>query len=756
MSAETGPAHEAGLADDALHFRLTALLKWRRRYFDKSTDASIKDALALLPFFFCSSFKQHGLDVAPPGIQGFKLSSRLRNMRKRMGVPPELDLPKKDTTISALVGHESGEVLDVYLVYRPGAKADALDRVKRRLPIVQSFLSKHGCRVRFFHWETLQGTHKDNALHHLLFKGFFIAGQIPKRFWQKPNSALSADMSWKWFQEASNSPLQQMALFFLLGSRNKTCGDLLWEMVTEVPIPIVADQNLFVLLWAANATSGGNLLTRLLLPLAENENKRAVLLEEMRLINKKNEHKITADNNLETLLLEHHQFVAEGKKVLNNIAPAHRSLAKDFFTIHILSHGVPPLWKPLYQQAMRGYPKLKDNQTPWHIGPQQNPTRNCFEITAPCGAVVARGATAEQAIIRSLFFLFQVYGQIPILPLGNIWRKLGQFFESSKYESKVLMLVDGLEHPGPPNDLLNRGPKRLCTLKETWFCVHPKGRRPSLYCRQSAAGVFTLHRQLASRADVHIQAIQTSGEPILARLNRLLTVMQTALSTNCPLVIEVGGTIWRHHNHRWKQTKEPFAKPNQAISDPEAPDINTFVSPTNAPQRTGQTRVLDCAIRKISENEVFLLFHDPWDFKLTLRRPLSTLNTYLNRIQSWMHDAKTPLALKTHIPNELAVLINKPQSSEPACLPIKISGSFPNARVLTVQDNVFDEKSDKGLKKAIQHLYNVLHDNPELELTVDELSVSLPATKAEVLFRLYAAAEIEKWLTKQINQSAAL
>ena len=262
MNIESSFSSPLGSIDESLHFRLTALLKWRRRFFDKESTPIFKNALAILPFFFYSSFKMRGLDVAPPGIVGFKPTTRSFTLQKKLALPAELELPQDDRTIASLVGFSENNVLNVYITYQAGAKADALDRVKRRLPVIQSFLHQKGCPVRFFHWDTMKGAPKDQALHAILYKGFFVAGEIPQRFWQLPQTDITQQQIWNWFLDTQSTPLEKMALYFLLDTQSQNCGTLLLDMINDVPTPVLADKTLLLLLWAANVATPGNLLIR--------------------------------------------------------------------------------------------------------------------------------------------------------------------------------------------------------------------------------------------------------------------------------------------------------------------------------------------------------------------------------------------------------------------------------------------------------------------------------------------------------------
>ena len=66
---------------------------------------------------------------------------------------------------------------------------------------------------------------------------------------------------------------------------------------------------------------------------------------------------------------------------------------------------------------------------------------------------------------------------------------------------------------------------------------------------------------------VEVQGLQSSGEIVLARLNRLRDFMAARLDRLGPLVVEIGGTVWTYQKQHWRHTGI-LLKPSYAV-DPD-------------------------------------------------------------------------------------------------------------------------------------------------------------------------------------------
>ena len=289
---------------------------------------------------------------------------------------------------------------------------------------------------------------------------------------------------------------------------------------------------------------------------------------------------------------------------------------------------------------------------------------------------MGQGHKPEQALLRALTFIQNIFGQLPVLPAGHLWRKLGPHLKKTTQRRHALLLVDGEDHPGPPNDVLNRGAERRCTLSEAWLYVEKPHLRPSLSQISGLKAPFCMHRCLRRQMRVEVQGLQSSGEIVLARLNRLRDFMAARLDSPRPLVVELAA---------------PYGRTKNSIGSTQSILLKNRVMPSWTPKRQTSTRYPELKARpagmgkrafwiapySLDGEQVKLLFHDPKDYRLALIRPLETLNTYLSHVQTWLRDMEHPLVLKTHTDAGFTNTLNKAQLVEPKTVSIALSGAFP-------------------------------------------------------------------------------
>ena len=332
------------------HRRLTALLKWRRRRFNNRCRPTINDALHVLPWFLSASFKEKGFDAPAPGVEDFQASQKLHKMHKRMGMPALLNIPSNDVTASALVGIPRGDVFDLVLIYRPGSKADAIARLRRRLPFMQIFFKRKGLRLRFHHWEVMSDASKDKLMHQIMFKGFFIAGCIPARFWRRAPLNLLPPLLWSCFQEAPSNTVQKMALFFAQKELKYTCEELVMSLSKDVPAYILADSDLLAAHWATKLADTPAVLHRALALEGKSEARNGFLLEQMNAPSAGKKVGPTPPHGLAALMQAHLQLVKQGRQILAALPQENRDEGRAYFRQHVLAAGVPDLLRPLLRQ----------------------------------------------------------------------------------------------------------------------------------------------------------------------------------------------------------------------------------------------------------------------------------------------------------------------------------------------------------------------------------------------------------------------
>jgi hypothetical protein len=236
-----------------------------------------------------------------------------------------------------------------------------------------------------------------------------------------------------------------------------------------------------------------------------------------------------------------------------------------------------------------------------------------WEVRLADGALLGRGAHAAQARGRALALAASALAAAPgaaaedlaarLGPLDGAWRALAPRLARPPAGPALLVAVEAApaERPGPPYDVLNRGPDRAFEVDGALAVRIAPGHRAA--ARRLPPGEAV--RALLAAAGGQVEVVPASGDarPAAARLAQLARILRVAASA--PAAVEAGGAVYVAHVRGARRfAAERFAlRPRRVAADPEAPDLAT--SPRTA--RGARAPVVYCRVAPAASGAALLL-----------------------------------------------------------------------------------------------------------------------------------------------------
>lgn len=733
------------LGEDARR-ALTALLRERAHGLPRFLPARLLLAARLAPALLHASFPRRLLEGDAPGVTGLHYRRRWSSLARALDLPPPSRAQRGRALLDAVLVIPGPAELEVVAVAAAGLEPEESRRAAERLEALQQVLSSPDAPVRatLLDAERLDGD--PEACHRLLAFGALMAGRLTGPAW----SAL----------EASRRPVQPLAAAALAARAPAPMAALALTLMTRAPAPCPLDAALAHL--AAGASPRH---------LSDHESfcvRWAGLVPGLRELLE------------ETVLLSHPAAGPPGEAgELRRLVDHGRALAVACARAIRASglHGVDPYTTRLWRETLGpGLPRLLLPALAARLAEAADAGRlrlvprragAAFEVRLADGALLGRGAGPVQARARALALVAEATAADPrrgratlqaaVQGLDLTWRELGQRLQRSRDRATLLLQViaGGGARPGPPDDLLNRGPARALEFEGALATLLVPGRRPATRMLPAEEAVRAVLRQAPAGAGLEILAADGAAHPVATRLSLIAALLRDP-SVPGPVAIEAGGRVYVGRGARGLRVHSLdrfVARPRIFTPDPDAPDLSVATGKRQG-FRSRHTGVVECRVVPAGAGQAALLYAD--DTRALLREvvPLEEVEERLKDAREIIRQAEPPAVVAVRLSEGLEDAVRRAAPPSGARLSVSVRGALPFPEV-EIGGERFGGRRELGWPAAAEALLARWPVGDGGVVTVGGVAVTAGGSPATPVLALYAAALVRRRLSTHLRRAIA-
>jgi hypothetical protein len=751
---------------------LTALLRERAHDLPRTLPPRLAAAARLLPALLHASFDQRPLDADAPGVAGIHYRRRWSSLARAFGLPPPCRAQRGRCLVEAVLVLPLAGALRVLAMVPAGLAPEDLGAVQERLEGVQQILTAAGAPVRAVLLDPAQLGRDQESCHRLIAFGALLAGRLSPATWK--------------VLEAGRRPLPTLVTSALAASAPAPLATLALTLMTRAPCPgpldaalallaggmtprHLADPETFCVRWAGLVPGLRELLQETLL-LTGYEKPRGVVRAEIHVepivgrAGARPPPQVTQALASKTDLA---RLVTHGRVLAHACAVAIRAsrLGRvDRFTERLwreaLGPGMPRVLLPvlgirLAEEAELGRLRLD----PVRVG-------RGYDVRLADGTLLGRGANPVQARVRALGVVAAAEAARPRTgePTGTssvfsgldaTWREVGRQLVRPREHSTLMVLVvsGGGARPGPPMDLLNRGPERDLEFDGALAVLLVPGRRPSGSMLAAAETVQAVIRRAQAGASLEMLAASSAARPVAARLARIAALLRDPSMTG-PVAIEAGGRVLVAHGTGTRTFPlERFAtRPRVFTPDPDAPDISISTGERQS-LRSRQPGVVQCRVVAVSAQAAALLYADDSGAHLREEVPLAELEERLRDAREIVRAATPQAALAVGLSEDLEPAVRRagPPGER---IEVVVSGALPFVEV-EIAGGRFGGASPLGWGAAAEALLASWPAGGEGMLGVSAVTATARGARLPPLLALYAGSLARRRLRTHLARAMA-
>jgi hypothetical protein len=737
------PAREVGEReplDGGARRALTALLRRRAHGLPLSLPLRLVSAARLLPPLLHASFDQPSLDADAPGVNGLRYRRRWSSLARAFSLPPPCRQQRQRFLVEAVLAIPAPDGLDALVLASPGLAAAELEALQQRLDGVRRVYARARAPLRASLVDAALLARDTGACHRIFAFGALLAGRLSPRAWEAFEAArgplpkpAASELAAK-----APAPLATLALTLMMGGPCPAPLEAALAFIAGgASTRSLAGAEEFCVRWAGLVPGLGPLLeetTRLARPapgpLAEGELTR--LVEHGRALARACAAAIRTSGSVRT-------------------DRATRRRWRDALGADMPRVLLPALAARLAEEAAAGRLRLE----PVRVG-------RLYEVSLPQGARLGRGATPVQARVRALGLVAAASGALPagsrdslLAGLDATWRGVGQQLARSREHPELAMLVvaGGGARPGPPMDLLNRGPARALEFDGALSLLLSPGRRPAGRMLAPDEVVRAILRRPIAGASLEVLAAQSAARPVAARLAQISALLRDP-SAPGPVAIEAGGRVLLRHGESLRDFPlERFAaRPRSFTPDPDAPDISVTAGERRG-LRSLPSGLVQCRVGLVDERRAALLYADAAGAFLREVVPLSSLEERLRDAREIVRAAAPPAVLAMRLSDGVEPALRRAGPPGPR-VEVAVCGELPFAQI-EIGGERFGGKGALGWGAAAEALLARCPAGAEPLVAVGEVTATARGAALSPLLALYASAAARRRLRTHLAHAAA-
>jgi hypothetical protein len=719
---------------------LTALLRERAHHLPRSLPPRLVGAARLLPALLHASFDQPPLDADAPGVAGLRYRRRWSSLARAFALSPPCRQQRQRFVVEAILAIPTADGLDALVLAVPGLAAAEQGALQQRLDGVRSVFARARAPVRATLLDPTLLAQDREACHRVIAFGALLAGHLSAAAWSAFGGA--------------RRPLPRLATSALAASAPAPLATLALTLMTRWPCPAPLEAALALL---AAGTSPRRLAS------AEEFCVRwaglvpglGALLEETMLLARPAPGPAAAG--------ELSQLVEHGRALARACAAAIRASGggrADRVARRRWREAIGPGMPRVLLPALGA--RLAEEAAAGHLGLEPTRVGRAYEVQLPEGARLGRGATPVQARLRALGLVAAAHAALPagsrdslLAGLDVTWRAVGQRLSRSREHAELVMVVvaGGGARPGPPMDLLNRGPARALEFDGALSLLLSPGQRPAGRMLAPDEAIRAILRRATAGGSLEVLAAQSAARPVAARLAQISALLRDP-SAPRPIAIEAGGRVLvpRGEALRDFPLERFVARPRAFTPDPDAPDISITTGERHG-LRSLPSGFVQCRVGLVDTGRAALLYANDAGTYLREVVPLSSLEERLRDAREIVRAATPPAVLAMRLSDGVEPALRRAGPPGPR-VEVTVRGALPFVEI-EIGGEHFGGTSPLGWDAAAEALLARCPAGADPVVAVSAVTATALGNRLSPLLALYASAVARRRLRAHLARAMA-
>jgi hypothetical protein len=639
--------------------------------------------------------------------------------------------------VEAVLVLPDGRDLRALMLVAPGTALAGLGALRERLDSVQEVLGAAGATVHAVTTDPEALGRDVETCHRVIAFGTLLAGRLPASVWEQLEAVRGPLPTLTVAALAADAPTAFARLALTLMTRGPCPGplDAIVALLAEGVAPRqLADPETFSLRWAG------------LMPGVREPLDETILLA-------RSAARPAAPGEL-AHLVEHGRALAHAcaKAVrasgLGRADPVAQRLWREALGPGMPRVLLPALGARLAEVAAAGRLRLD----PVRVG-------RSYEVRLLDGTYLGRGASPVQARVRALGLLADAargeHGRALFDALDSTWRAVGQRLSRPRERAALVLMpvAGGGARPGPPMDLLNRGPERSIEFEGALAVLLVPGRRPSGRMLGAEEAVRAVLCGTPSGAALELLPSHASARPVAARLAQIAALLRDGTVTG-PIAVEAGGRVLVPEGLavRSFSLARFAARPRIFTPDPEAPDISITTGERHGP-RSRPSGFVQCRVVLVDADTAALLYADDTGTHLREEAPLSELEERLREAREIVRAAAQPAVLAVRLSDGLEQAVRR-AGPPGAPIAIAVRGALPFVEVV-IEGERFGGTSSLGWGAAAEALLARWPTGGEGVVGVNAVTATARGVRLPPLLALYASSVARRRLRTHVAAAMA-
>lgn len=694
---------------------VAAVLRRRLRWLLKRLDPLQAAATRLLPVLLHASFGTPLLRSEPPGVEALSFRRAWAAWARLFGLPPAHGRQRERTRVEAVLALPRAEGgLDLLAFLVPGLRSSDRMLVLQRLEAAREALSPaRGLRLRLVEEAGLGAEEREACF---LF-GALVAGRLPANL-AAPRASQLEGLSPEAAVRAPTS-LSALALLLAQGIPGPSAEEGLRGLLDDgAAAEELADPSVLCVRLAAPRSVRGRLLEAALAWTRPDARELPEAFEIM---------EVGRALAIACFLSVHRVPRARAREL------------REVLRREALGAGLPRLFLRLLARH------------PMSFEPAAQRGGSAHSVQLVGGAIAGHGRSLVQARVRAL--ALRAAARRPSNESGNVLHDLLEARLARRAAAPTLFVV--IEHvnvPGPPFDMLNRGPERGLALRAATLLLLRPNRRPTAWRLPADQAVRRVVEAALAGREVEVVPLSPEGQPAAARLTRVANFVRQP--HRHPVAVEAGGVVLLGgpHGVRSFPLARFAARPVACDVDPEAVDLALSPERGIRPQADfAQPGVLDCRIYPFDPTRGCVLTRDDEGHLLREVVPLDLLEAHLADAAALLRLCATPATLATRLaepldPTALASRVVRHR------LPVALGGEPPFDLWLDLGGERIDLRRPGVWSAIAEQLLAGVPMGAEVRPSVERADVTVRGEPAAPILHLYARSLVLRRLGAHLRR----
>ncbi|HEX7487942.1 MAG TPA: hypothetical protein VF341_03505, partial [Anaeromyxobacteraceae bacterium] len=312
-------------------------------------------------------------------------------------------------------------------------------------------------------------------------------------------------------------------------------------------------------------------------------------------------------------------------------------------------------------------------------------------------------------------------------------------------------VAGGGARPGPPLDLLNRGPARTLEFDGALSVLLAPGRRASGRMLAAEEAVRTVLMRAPGGASLEIVAAHTAARPVAARLAQIAALLRDP-SLPGPIAVEAGGRVLIAHGRGVKcyPLARFAARPRVFTPDRDAPDISICTGERQG-RRLHAAGVVQCRVVLWGPGRAALLYADGGGAHLREEVGLAELEERLSDSRLIMRESHPPAVLAVRLSDGFELVLRRAGPPGPR-MEVAVRGALPFVEV-EIEGERFGGRAPLGWRAAAEALLARSPVGSDGLVAVRSVRVSAGGVGAGPLLSLYAASVARRRLRTHLQHA---